>query len=123
VDSDAFEKQMRSLEYFHNLRLLPRAWAIVRVDGRGFSQFTELRFDKPFDLKFHELMVQTTKALLEEIQGIYAYTETDEISVLCRPEWDFFDRSLEKIVSISASIASATFTHASQTIVNELILE
>ncbi len=29
-----------------------------------------------------------------------------------RPDWDFFDRSLEKIVSISASIASATFTLA-----------
>lgn len=118
VDSDTFEKQMRSLEYFHNLRLLPGTWAIVRLDGRGFSQLTESQFDKPFDLKFHELMVQTSKALLQELNGIYAYTESDEISVLCRPEWDFFDRSLEKIVSISASIASATFTHASQTIVN-----
>ncbi len=38
--------------------------------------------------------------------------------MLFRTDWDFFDRSLEKIVSISASIASATFTHAAQTIVN-----
>lgn len=73
---------------------------VIRVDGRGFSSFTESRFDKPFDLKFHELMVQTTKVLLEELQGIYAYTESDEISILCPPQWNFFDRSLEKIVSI-----------------------
>lgn len=118
MDNDNFEKQMRSLEYFHSLRLLPGAWTVVRLDGRGFSRFTESRYQKPFDLKFHELMVQTAKALLEELQGIYAYTESDEISVLFNPDWDLFDRSLEKIVSISASIATATFTHAAQTIVN-----
>ena len=118
MDNDAFEKQMRSLEYFHSLRILPGAWVIIRLDGRGFSRFTESRFDKPFDLKFHQLMVQTTKVLLEELHGIYAYTESDEISVLFPTTWDLFDRSLEKIVSISASIASATFTHAAQTPVN-----
>ncbi|MBW4575472.1 MAG: hypothetical protein KME08_09335 [Aphanothece sp. CMT-3BRIN-NPC111] len=118
MDNNAFEKQMRSLEYFHNLRLLPGAWVVIRVDGRGFSRFTESRYDKPFDLKFHKLMMQTAKALLEELQGIYAYTESDEISVLFPTEWNLFDRSLEKIVSISASIASATFTHAAQTTVN-----
>ncbi|MBD1834408.1 tRNA 5'-guanylyltransferase [Cyanobacteria bacterium FACHB-472] len=118
MDNDAFEKQMRELEYFHSLRLLPQAWVIIRVDGRGFSRFTKSRFEKPFDVKFHSLMVQTAKALIEELHGIYAYTESDEISVLFRPEWDFWDRSLEKIVSISASIASATFTHGAETVVN-----
>jgi tRNA(His) 5'-end guanylyltransferase len=118
VDNDAFEKRMRSLEYFHSLRLLPGAWVIIRVDGRGFSQFTQVSFDKPFDLEFHRVMVQTAKALLEGLHGIYAYTESDEISVLFRPTWDLFDRSLEKVVSISASIASSTFTHISKTLVN-----
>ena len=118
MDNDTFEKQMRSLEYFHSLRLLPGAWTVVRLDGRGFSRFTESRFEKPFDLKFHQLMVETAKAVLEQMQGIYAYTESDEISVLLADDWDLFDRSLEKIVSISASIATATFTLAAQTPVN-----
>ncbi|HAX75386.1 MAG TPA: tRNA 5'-guanylyltransferase [Cyanobacteria bacterium UBA11372] len=117
MDSDTFEKQMRSLEYFHSLRVLPGAWTVIRVDGRSFSRFTESRFEKPFDIQFHNLMVQTAKALLEELQGIYAYTESDEISILLPQNWDLFDRSWEKIVSVSASIASATFTHAAQTIV------
>lgn len=118
MDNDAFEKQMRSLEYFHSLRLLPGAWVVVRLDGRGFSRFTESGYEKPFDEKFHQLMVETAKAILSEMQGIYAYTESDEISVLFPNDWDLFDRSLEKIVSISASIATATFTHAAQTVVN-----
>lgn len=113
---DDFEKRLRALEYFHSLRLLPGAWVVVRVDGRGFSRFTETHFEKPFDLAFHTLMVQTARALLEELQGIYAYTESDEISVLFRPDWNLFDREVEKIVSVSAGIASATFTQNSKTL-------
>ncbi|MEO0533745.1 MAG: tRNA(His) guanylyltransferase Thg1 family protein [Cyanobacteria bacterium P01_A01_bin.123] len=116
MDSQSFENRMRELEYFHNQRLLPGTWVVIRVDGRSFSRFTESRFEKPFDLKFHDFMVQTAQSLLTEMQGIYAYTESDEISVLFPLNWDFFDRSLEKIVSISASIASATFTHVAGTI-------
>ncbi len=112
MENNRFEARMRELEYFHNLRVLPQAWIVVRVDGRGFSGFTESRFEKPFDFKFHNLMVQTTQALLDQLGGVYAYTESDEISILFCPNWDFFDRTLEKIVSISASIASATFTLA-----------
>ncbi len=118
VDNDAFEKQMRSLEYFHSLRLLPGAWVVIRVDGRGFSRFTQSKFEKPFDPEFHRVMVRAASALLEGLHGIYAYTESDEISVLFPPNWDLFDRSLEKVVSISASIASSTFTHAYGSIVN-----
>lgn len=42
---DDFEDQMRTLEVFHTLRLLPGAWVILRLDGRGFSRFTENRFE------------------------------------------------------------------------------
>lgn len=118
MDNQTFEKKMRELEYFHSLRLLPGTYTVIRADGRSFSKLTSSNFDKPFDLKFHELMVETAQALLSELDGIYAYTESDEISVLFPPDWDLFDRSLEKLVSISASIASATFTRAAQTAVN-----
>ncbi len=112
MDSNDFESKMRELEYFHSLRILPGAWAVIRVDGRSFSRFTAERFEKPFDLKFHELMVTTTQALLEGLQGIFAFTESDEISILLPADWDLFDRSLEKAVSISASIASSQFSCA-----------
>jgi tRNA(His) 5'-end guanylyltransferase len=102
---------MRALEYFHGVRLLPGAWVVLRLDGRGFSRFTA-GFQKPFDPRFHELMVRTAQSLLEQLQGLYAYTESDEISVLFRPDWELFDRELEKLVSLSAGLASATFTHA-----------
>jgi tRNA(His) guanylyltransferase len=106
---DELEQYMRELECFHSLRFLPGAWLILRLDGRGFSRFTESRFEKPFDLHFHEGMVQTAQTILEELQGLYAYTESDEISVLFPRDWSLFDRELEKAVSISAGVASAHF--------------
>ena len=112
VKSDEVEQQMRALEYFHAIKLLPHTWPIVRVDGRGFSRLTETRFEKPFDARFHTYMVETARTLLEALQGVYAYTESDEISVLLPRDCDLFDRELEKLVSVSAGVASAAFTAA-----------
>jgi tRNA(His) 5'-end guanylyltransferase len=103
---------MREREWFHSQTLLPGAWAIVRVDGRGFSRYTERRFDKPFDPRFSELMTTTAQTLLTELSGRYAYTESDEISVVLDPAFDLFGREVEKLVSLSAGISSAAFTHA-----------
>jgi tRNA(His) guanylyltransferase len=84
----------------------------ARRRGRSFTTFTESRFERPFDERFSGFMVAAAEALSQELDGRYAYTESDEISVLLTPGWDLFDRSVEKIVSISAGIASSAFTHA-----------
>jgi tRNA(His) guanylyltransferase len=70
MNNDDFEARMRALEYFHSLRLLPGAWAILRVDGHGFSCFTEARYEKPFDARFRDAMVETARVLLEGFQGV-----------------------------------------------------
>lgn len=112
MNTDEFEQRMRGLEYFHSLRLLAGTWPVLRLDGRGFSRLTEASFDKPFDLQFHRLMCGTAEALMSELGGLYAYTESDEISVLLPRDTELFDREVEKLVSISASIASSTFSVA-----------
>jgi tRNA(His) 5'-end guanylyltransferase len=112
MDADAFEREQRAREYFHGLRVLPGAYVVIRLDGRGFSKFTEAAFDKPFDDRFSALMVETATALMAELGGRYGYTESDEISVLLDPASTLFGGSVEKLVSVSAGIASATFTHA-----------
>lgn len=112
MSPDDFEQRMRALEYFHDLRVLPGTWPVLRLDGRSFSRLTEARFDKPFDLRFHELMCQTTEALMTELGALYGYTESDEISLLLPDTSDVFDRSVEKLVSIAASVAGGTFSLA-----------
>ncbi len=109
---ETLDARMRTMEYFHQVRLLPGAWAIVRVDGRAFSRLTAEHFEKPFDGRFHEHMLKTAEALLTEFEGLYVYTESDEISFLLPRAWSQFDREWEKLVSLAAGVASAAFTHA-----------
>ncbi len=105
-----FEKRMRAGECFHNLRLLNSAWVVLRLDGHRFTHFTSTRFTKPFDETFHGYMIQATRLLLEQFQGLYGYTQSDEISMLLPRDWSLFDRELEKTSSLSAGLASAAFT-------------
>src|SRR5690606_17206815 len=41
---------------------------------------------------------------------VYGYTESDEISVLLPPTFQLFDREVEKLVSLTASMAASTFS-------------
>lgn len=94
--------------------LMRRTITILRLDGKGFSKFTK-GFNKPFDDGFSDDMDETAKFLCENIQGAkFAYTQSDEITVvLC--DYDnletsaWFDYSIQKMTSISASLATAKF--------------
>jgi tRNA(His) guanylyltransferase len=112
MKADEFESRMRALEWFHSIRFPAGSWVILRLDGRGFSRFTESRFEKPFDARFHECMTKAAQAVFEEFQALYAYTESDEISLLLPRDCDLFDRELEKTISLSASVASGVFSLA-----------
>lgn len=109
MKSDKLEDRMRRLEAYHALEVLPGAHPIVRVDGRSFTKLTR-GMEHPFDIRFHECMVATASALLVELGGLYAFTESDEISVLLPRDTDLFGRSVEKLVSVSAGVASSTFS-------------
>ena len=108
---DDLDGRMREGEYFHELRVPRGMWMVLRVDGRSFSRFTE-RFEKPFDPRFHDLMVETARTLLDNTGGLYAYTESDEISVVLPHTSEHFDREVEKLVSTAAGLASAAFSVA-----------
>ncbi|WP_340685295.1 tRNA(His) guanylyltransferase Thg1 family protein [Amycolatopsis coloradensis] len=114
MDAGDFEARQREREWFHGLTVPPGAWTVLRVDGRGFSKFTEARFEKPFDPRFADCMAKAAGALLSEFASPYVYTESDEISLVLAPSADLFGRGVEKLVSISAGVASAAFTHAAE---------
>lgn len=108
------EKEMRALEAFHSQKVLPGAWPIIRVDGRSFSKFTATRFEKPFDEAFSGPMIKATERLVQELGGLYGYTESDEISILLKRDTELFDREQEKLVSVSAGVASSVLSLAFQ---------
>ena len=112
MDSKFFEARLREGEKFHGARLPQDFWIVLRVDGHGFTKLTGKGFQKPFDIRFRDGMKQVATALLESLGGVYAYTESDEVSLLLPRDWALFGRSHEKAISLSAGLASAVFSRA-----------
>jgi len=93
-----------------------RSYTLIRCDGKAFHSFTE-GCKRPFDDRLIEAMNKTAVHLCSEITGTrLGYVQSDEISILLTdfesPKTQaWFDGNLQKIVSISASLATAAFNH------------
>ena len=110
MDADDFAASQRQREWFHALRVPPGMWAVIRVDGRGFSRLTGEHFAKPFDEHMRQHMTAAAAALMTELAGVYGPTHSDEIPIALPPDCGLFGRVVKKLVSVSAGIASAVFT-------------
>lgn len=95
-------------------KLMRRTPVIIRIDGKTFHTFTR-GFKRPFDDVLIKTMQETAKYLCENIQGCQlAYTQSDEISLLLIDYQRFeasawFDYEIQKMCSISASMATMAF--------------
>lgn len=112
MEPEQFEARLREREPFRSLHIDAHAWTIIRLDGRAFTRFTAGRFTKPFDERLRDHMVAAATALLGDFHGRYAYTFSDEISLLFPPGSELFGGRVEKLVSVSAGLVSAAFTQA-----------
>ncbi len=92
---------------------------VIRIDGRAFHTFTR-GMVKPFDDLFIDMMNNIGIKLCDEIQNCrLAYLQSDEISFLVynRIESDsWFSNEIQKMCSISASLASSVATKYTQEI-------
>lgn len=98
-------------------KLLRRGYTIIRVDGKAFHTYTK-ELKRPFDEDLMNDMDETAVELCKNIQGAkFAFVQSDEISILLT-DFDelttqaWFDNEVQKIVSISASLATAYFNEA-----------
>ena len=86
---------------------------VARLDGRSFTRLTKEvhKFEAPFDERFRDLMVDTAEHLMTcGFRVVYAYTESDEISLLFDKEEHSFGRKVRKLNSVLAGEASAKFS-------------
>lgn len=92
---------------------------IIRIDGKAFHTFTK-GMRRPFDEVLRQAMADTTKKLCEEIQGcVLGYCQSDEISLVLvdyktEEATAWFDYEVQKICSVSASIATMAFNKSFQ---------
>ncbi|RCS54015.1 guanylyltransferase [Bremerella cremea] len=110
---DELDTKMRVFETSADFCVLPGIYMVARLDGRNFTRLTKehRQFQVPFDERFRDLMVATVKSLMTcGFRVVYAYTESEEISLLFHPEEPSFGRKLRKYNSTLAGEASSQFS-------------
>lgn len=111
---DRMKNNYENVNRFYLTRRMP---IVIRMDMKAGHTFTK-GMKKPFDDIFVKTMQETMKYLCENIQGcVLGYTQSDEISLvlvdyteLTTDAW--FGNNLQKMCSISASIATFAFNKA-----------
>lgn len=112
--NDNLGNRMKGYEDISRNYLTKRLPVIIRLDSKAFHTFTK-GLKKPFDDILIETMQETAKYLCENIQGCkLAYTQSDEITLLLT-DYDkidtqgWFEYNIQKMCSISASMATLVF--------------
>lgn len=112
---DEFGDRMKAYEREFTSAYVPIDQILcVRIDGKGFSKFTN-GFKKPFDEVISTVMVNTMKKLVEDTHASIGYTQSDEITLIYTPgekasEY-IFGGKVSKINSILASMATHYFNY------------
>ncbi len=114
MNKDSLGDRMKDYENVERRYLTRRLPTIIRVDGKAFHSFTK-GFQKPFDMVLMETMWGVAEYLCGNIMGCkIAYTQSDEISLLITDYENittqaWFDKNIQKMCSISASMATMVF--------------
>ena len=111
---DDLGERMKKYESVSKTRLMRRTPVAIRLDGKAFHTFTR-GFQKPFDRLLMDAMQETMKYLCQNIQScVFGYTQSDEITLILKDyktlktdAW--FDYEVQKICSVSASMATTAF--------------
>lgn len=114
---DELGKRMKIYEAVPKMKLVRRMPVAIRIDGKAFHTFTR-GMQKPFDEVLIKSMQETMQYLCKNIQGcVLGYTQSDEITLILVDYKElntcaWFDNEVQKMVSISASMATMAFNRA-----------
>ena len=114
VKDDLGVRMKTFYEQIPKTKLMRRTPVAIRIDGKAFHTFTR-GFQKLFDEILIKTMQETMKYLCENIQGcVLGYTQSDEITLILIDYQKFtsnawFDYEVQKMCSISASMATMAF--------------
>ena len=110
---DQLGDRMKLYESFEAKRtLMPGLPIVARLDGKSFSKFTK-GLSRPYDKRMSDLMIKTTKFLVEYANANCGYTQSDEISLVWFSEdpktQPYFGGRIMKMVGELAAKASVFF--------------
>jgi tRNA(His) guanylyltransferase len=93
--------------------LLPNAWIVVRLDGKGFHKFADKHnFVKPNDKRALDLMNKSAEVVMSQLPDIVlAYGQSDEYSFVFRRTTTLYRRRSAKITTNLVSLFAAAYTY------------
>lgn len=108
---------MKSYENSGRYTLIRRIPSVIKINLQSPKAFTK-EFEKPYDTVMYRSMQATLKYLCENIQCcVFGYAQPEEITLLLcdyrktnSSQW--LDGNIQKICSISASMATLSFNDA-----------
>jgi tRNA(His) guanylyltransferase len=89
------ERMKEKEKEYGSMALDPDRFWLVRLDGHGFSKFTQ-GFTKPCDERIHEAMLRSATDLLTRFQAVSVYTESDEITLIFPSRRYYLDLALAR---------------------------
>lgn len=107
---DELEIILRQFETAQDRAIDPSVYFVARLDGRSFTRLTKetLTLEAPFDIRFRDHMIAVSSHLMScGFNVTYAFTQSDEVSLLFQPDESAFGRSYRKYLSVLAGEASA----------------
>lgn len=124
VNDDLGKRMKEYYEQIPRTKLMRRTPVAIRLDGKAFHTFTR-GFNRPFDSMLVKAMQETMKYLCENIQGcVLGYTQSDEITLILidyknlnSSAW--FDYEVQKMCSVSASMATMAFNKSFSALVEQ----
>ena len=110
--------RMKQYETVTKNWLTLRTPKVIRLDMKGANSFCK-GFEQPFDDLFSRCMMKTAQDLCQQIPGVvFAYTQSDKISLVLNDVTEddktesWCDGCVNKIVALSASMATLAFNKA-----------
>lgn len=128
VKDDLGNRMKCFYEAIPQTKLMRRTPVAIRIDGKAFHTFTR-GFVRPYDEILRTAMNETMKYLCENIQGcVLGYCQSDEITLILvdykhlnSDAW--FDYEVQKLCSISSSMATMAFNESFRNTVLSYIIE
>lgn len=119
--NDSLGDRMKEYEAVSADTLMRRTPVVVRVDGRAFHSLTKrVKMEKPYDIRMMRVMADVADRMAREMSNtVLAYAQSDEISFVMVDDRElttepWFGNKLQKIVSVSAAMATLYFNNRIQ---------
>jgi tRNA(His) 5'-end guanylyltransferase len=109
---DDLAARMHAHETAGDRSVAAEVYTVARLDGRGFSRLARRpELERPLDPRVRDVMIATADHLMRcSFEVAYAYTQSDEISLLFRRDDQTSALSLRRLLSVLVGEASAKAT-------------